>query len=180
MFKQPERLYEGQTIKLDRMTQRLFQAMTTIHHKNNVKPKELSLNCNNRHQRTIKRKSATIGILQRNLQTQMTQLFLNKQKQFTSAVQQLDLLSPLKIMGRGYSYTTKEDRVVKTVTELQPADQLTIHYADGTVQANVETITAKKRSFNMPAKEKTFEESLNALEEIVQRLERGDVPLKKP
>ena len=29
----------------------------------------------------------------------------------------------------------------------------------------------------MPAKEKTFEESLNALEEIVQRLERGDVPL---
>ena len=51
VFKQPERLYEGQTIKLDRMTQRLFQAMTTIHHKNNVKPKELSLNCNNRHQR---------------------------------------------------------------------------------------------------------------------------------
>ena len=30
----------------------------------------------------------------------------------------------------------------------------------------------------MPAKEKTFEESLNALEEIVQRLERGDVPLE--
>ena len=57
-------------------------------------------------------------------------------------------------------------------------DQLTIHYADGTVQANVETITAKKRSFNMP-KRKTFEESLNALEEIVQRLERGDVPLEE-
>ncbi|WP_277814188.1 exodeoxyribonuclease VII large subunit, partial [Staphylococcus aureus] len=88
-----------------------------------------------------------LAFLQRNLQTQMTQLFLNKQKQFTSAVQQLDLLSPLKIMGRGYSYTTKEDRVVKTVTELQPADQLTIHYADGTVQANVETITAKKEEF---------------------------------
>ena len=30
----------------------------------------------------------------------------------------------------------------------------------------------------MPAKEKTFEESLNALEEIVQRLER-DVPLEE-
>ncbi|BDQ62791.1 exodeoxyribonuclease 7 small subunit [Enterococcus faecalis] len=29
------------------------------------------------------------------------------------------------------------------------------------------------------AKEKTFEESLNALEEIVQRLERGDVPLEE-
>ena len=31
----------------------------------------------------------------------------------------------------------------------------------------------------MLAKEKTFEESLNALEEIVQRLERGDVPLEE-
>ena len=31
----------------------------------------------------------------------------------------------------------------------------------------------------MPAKEKTFEESLNALEELVQRLERGDVPLEE-
>ena len=31
----------------------------------------------------------------------------------------------------------------------------------------------------MPAKEKTFEESLNALEEIVQRLDRGDVPLEE-
>ncbi|MBD9835137.1 exodeoxyribonuclease VII small subunit [Enterococcus faecalis] len=31
----------------------------------------------------------------------------------------------------------------------------------------------------MPAKEKTFEESLNDLEEIVQRLERGDVPLEE-
>ena len=31
----------------------------------------------------------------------------------------------------------------------------------------------------MPVKEKTFEESLNALEEIVHRLERGDVPLEE-
>lgn len=29
------------------------------------------------------------------------------------------------------------------------------------------------------SKEATFEESLNALEEIVQRLERGDVPLEE-
>lgn len=31
----------------------------------------------------------------------------------------------------------------------------------------------------MAAEEKTFEQSLNALEEIVQRLERGDVPLEE-
>ena len=31
----------------------------------------------------------------------------------------------------------------------------------------------------MAAEEKTFEQTLNALEEIVQRLERGDVPLEE-
>ena len=130
------------------MTQRLFQAMTTIHHQ---KQRQAQVIIALLQQQTpkgqLRESQQQLAFLQRNLQTQMTQLFLNKQKQFTSAVQQLDLLSPLKIMGRGYSYTTKEDRVVKTVTELQPADQLTIHYADGTVQANVETITAKKEEF---------------------------------
>ena len=148
VFKQPERLYEGQTIKLDRMTQRLFQAMTTIHHQKQRQAQGIIAQLQQQTPKGQLRESQQqLAFLQRNLQTQMTQLFLNKQKQFTSAVQQLDLLSPLKIMGRGYSYTTKEDRVVKTVTELQPADQLTIHYADGTVQANVETITAKKEEF---------------------------------
>ncbi len=147
MFKQPERLYEGQTIKLDRMTQRLFPS-----NDNDSSPKKqrqaqgiIAQLQQQTPKGQLRESQQQLAFLQRNLQTQMTQLFLNKQKQFTSAVQQLDLLSPLKIMGRGYSYTTKEDRVVKTVTELQPADQLTIHYADGTVQANVETITAKKR-----------------------------------
>uniref|UniRef100_UPI0030C82935 exodeoxyribonuclease VII large subunit n=1 Tax=Enterococcus faecium TaxID=1352 RepID=UPI0030C82935 len=140
--------YEGQTIKLDRRTQPPSQAMTTIQHQKHRQAQGITAQLQQQTPKGQLRESQQqLAFLQRNLQTQMTQLFLNKQKQFTSAVQQLDLLSPLKIMGRGYSYTTKEDRVVKTVTELQPADQLTIHYADGTVQANVETITAKKEEF---------------------------------
>ncbi len=41
-----------------------------------------------------------------------------QQQRFAQAVQSLDLLSPLKIMGRGYSYTTLNDQVVKSVSEL--------------------------------------------------------------
>lgn len=41
-----------------------------------------------------------------------------QQQRFAQAVQSLDLLSPLKIMGRGYSYTTLNDQVVKSVTEI--------------------------------------------------------------
>ena len=141
------RLEQSFLYLLQQRTER-FQAMTTIHHQKQRQAQGIIAQLQQQTPKGQLRESQQqLAFLQRNLQTQMTQLFLNKQKQFTSAVQQLDLLSPLKIMGRGYSYTTKEDRVVKTVTELQPADQLTIHYADGTVQANVETITAKKEEF---------------------------------
>ncbi len=75
----------------------------------------------------------------------MTQLFLNKQKQFTSCCSTIRLTQPTQNDGRGYSYTTKEDRVVKTVTELQPADQLTIHYADGTVSSKRRNNNSEKR-----------------------------------
>ncbi|WP_213068462.1 exodeoxyribonuclease VII large subunit, partial [Acinetobacter baumannii] len=102
VFKQPERLYEGQTIKLDRMTQRLFQAMTTIQHQKQRQAQGIIAQLQQQTPKGQLRESQQqLAFLQRNLQTQMTQLFLNKQKQFTSAVQQLDLLSPLKIMGRG-------------------------------------------------------------------------------
>lgn len=60
-----------------------------------------------------------------------------KQQAFEQTVQALDLLSPLKIMGRGYSYTTKDTKVVKSVHELAKNDHLNIHYKDGRVQTKV-------------------------------------------
>ncbi len=40
-------------------------------------------------------------------------------------------------MGRGYSYTTKDTKVVKSVHELAKNDHLNIHYKDGRVQTKV-------------------------------------------
>ena len=48
-------------------------------------------------------------------------------------------------MGRGYSYTTKEERVIKSVAELSTDDTVTIHYADGTIEAAVQSVVSKKK-----------------------------------
>lgn len=72
---------------------------------------------------------------------QSRQLIEEKQQQMQQAIQSLDLLSPLKIMGRGYSYTTKDETVVKSVAGLRPKDELLIHYQDG--QAKVQVIELK-------------------------------------
>jgi exodeoxyribonuclease VII large subunit len=43
-------------------------------------------------------------------------------------------------MGRGYSYVTQNDHVVKSVTDLKPTTA-TIHLSDGTAEAEIKTIT---------------------------------------
>ncbi|MGC3365305.1 exodeoxyribonuclease VII large subunit, partial [Enterococcus faecium] len=63
-----------------------------------------------------------------------------QQQRFAQAVQSLDLLSPLKILGRGYSYTTLNDQVVKSVSEIHHGDLLTILYQDGIVKGQVQEI----------------------------------------
>ncbi|MBM7689518.1 exodeoxyribonuclease VII large subunit [Enterococcus ureilyticus] len=142
VFKQPERLYEGQTIKLDRINQRLFQSMETIYHQKQRTAQEIIAQFR---QQTplgqIREGQQQLSFLAKSLHDRMDQYMKDRQKQFTSAVQQLDLLSPLKIMGRGYSYTTKDQQVIKSVNELQVKEKIQIHYVDGLVDTVIEKIT---------------------------------------
>ncbi|WP_207694517.1 exodeoxyribonuclease 7 large subunit [Enterococcus sp. DIV0212c] len=142
VFKQPDRLYEGQTIKLDRITQRLIQSMETVYHQKQRTAQEIIAQFRQQTpQGQIREGQQQLKFLNKSLHDRMEQYMKDKEKQFTSAVQQLDLLSPLKIMGRGYSYTTKEQQVIKSVNELQPKEKIQIHYVDGVVDTVIEKVS---------------------------------------
>lgn len=49
----------------------------------------------------------------------------------------LDNLSPLKIMGRGYSLVYKGEELVKSVGAIKNGDEITVRFSDGTVKAVV-------------------------------------------
>ncbi len=141
VFKQPDRLYEGQAIKLDRITQRLTQSMETVYHQKQRIAQEIIAQFKQQTpQGQIREGQQQLTFLSKTLHDRMEQYMKDKEKQFTSAVQQLDLLSPLKIMGRGYSYTTKEQQVVKSVNELKTKEKIQIHYVDGIVDTVIEKI----------------------------------------
>lgn len=145
IFNQPERLYEAQTIKYDHMTQRAIQAMETRIHQSFRMAQDIFAALNERSPKAkLREYQQKLVYLTQSLDRQMKQLMIEKNTQYVSQVQQLDLLSPLKIMGRGYSYTTKENQVIKTVSELQIDDTVTIHYADGLILANVTKIQLEK------------------------------------
>ncbi len=143
IFRQPMRLYEAQSIQLDRLTQRLQQETTVLV---NQREKQLLQVIGRFEQATplnrVRNTQQQVDYLTNRLQQQMTVLMENKGQKMAHAIASLDLLSPLKIMGRGYTYTTQENQVIRSVKELTEKE-LTIHFVDGTVQSTIDKIVEK-------------------------------------
>lgn len=59
--------------------------------------------------------------------------------QLHSAIRQLDALSPLKVMARGYSlvYDEQEKRLIKSIADVQPGDLVRVKVADGQLDCHV-------------------------------------------
>jgi len=125
IFEQPWRMYEGISQRLDKTIERLrFLSPLTSIEKMQV--------------RTL---TAQTHLIER----------MNKQMDLTKAktrtmIDALDLLSPLKILSRGFSYTTKEEKMIKSVEQVVVNDDITVHLADGLVQAKIREV--KKNAEN--------------------------------
>ncbi|WP_058303723.1 exodeoxyribonuclease VII large subunit [Gorillibacterium timonense] len=63
----------------------------------------------------------------------------NKSREWESTIRQLDALSPLKVMARGYSlvYEEGEKKLVRSVKQVQPGDLLRVRLGDGKLAASV-------------------------------------------
>ncbi|MEO1231426.1 MAG: exodeoxyribonuclease VII large subunit, partial [Myxococcota bacterium] len=53
----------------------------------------------------------------------------------------LHALSPLAVLGRGYAVVTKEDRVVRSSTEVRPGDSLRVRVGKGSFGVSVEDVS---------------------------------------
>ena len=60
----------------------------------------------------------------------------NKNK-YIELVSKLDTLSPLKTLTRGYSIIEKDGKIVKSITDLQTGDNISIRLKDGEKQAKI-------------------------------------------
>ena len=68
-------------------------------------------------------------------------IFSDKENKFSLNLKKLELLSPLKILNRGYSACfDKENKIVKSVKQVSVNDMLDIKLSDGTLKTKVEQI----------------------------------------
>ena len=65
----------------------------------------------------------------------------DKQKEFSSAAAKLDALSPLRVLVRGYSVATKDNKIINSVEQVTEGDKINIRFYDGSVDC---TVTERK------------------------------------
>lgn len=145
IFRQPERIYEGYTVKLDQMQLRLTNQMINqlSAQKNQLQRLQMRLG-NISPAREVLRAKQQAAQMEETLQKAMQRYMLQKQQKLANGIQNLDFLSPLKIMARGYSYTTKEGSIVNAVKQLQSGDKLRINFADGYAESEVKRVVEEK------------------------------------
>jgi exodeoxyribonuclease VII large subunit len=139
VFQQPQRLYEKSTIQLDQTTQMLI---ITMKQKLQTEEKRL-LHLQSRLKENTPKKG--LFVAQQNLQFQIKTLqktmkyyLAQKKTKFINTLQALDFLSPLKTMGRGFTYTTNtKKQLIKTINDLKKNEKLLLHYNDGIAKVNV-------------------------------------------
>ena len=145
VFKQPKRLYEAFSIQLDTLNRRLEHSLKLeIQEKNK---KFLLLEKKLEAQQLSERLSLLnqqMTYLDEALTKNMTQLMSDKKRQLGQTMVNLDLLSPLQTMLRGYSYVTVNDHIIKSIDSVAKDDKISIHLSDGIVEAVVEEVSKEE------------------------------------
>lgn len=69
----------------------------------------------------------------------MAGIFKEQSRRLAGSIRQLDALSPLKVMARGYSlaYDEQERRLIRSIEDVQPGDLIKLRLADGRLDCHV-------------------------------------------
>lgn len=145
IFQQPTRLYENYAQKVDQLTQQLRQQQERrlTNAANDVAQVYNRLLAYNP-QRLVDQERLTVQQLAARLQTAAQSKTQQTAQQLQALTKQLHSLDPLKIMERGYTYVTRNGKVVNQAAQLNTGEPLILHFADGEVTVTITDIKEKK------------------------------------
>jgi exodeoxyribonuclease VII large subunit len=140
VLREPRRQLQAPTERLDRLTERLRHKMrerVSRSHEALLRLDRKLSAFNPRQQAIFARRRASGS--QRQLMNAMQALLKEKRQLWLSQVRQMDALSPLKVMQRGYSlvYDEKEKQLIKSIGQVQPGDLLKVRLTDGRIDCHV-------------------------------------------
>lgn len=145
-LKNPAALYEQQSQKIDLLSNRL-----------NIAIQKEIVNATNRFELAASKLNPNLLINQINKiatnNHNLLQMLINKTKNIIAEKQaaekllvgQLDSLSPLKVISRGYAIVTNSDKtLISSVKQLEPNENLKLRFIDGYAKTTVREVTEEK------------------------------------
>ncbi|MFA9353363.1 exodeoxyribonuclease VII large subunit [Pediococcus pentosaceus] len=146
IFQEPQRLYEGYVQNVDILTEKLIslekQQITTA--EGSFKTLNSRLLANTPTSR-IKMAKQNVEHLRQMTNNNITNRFSKYANDLNSLIGSLDTLSPLKIMSRGYTYVTRDTKVVKSIEDLSIDDKIQLNFSDGSANAVIKTINSEDK-----------------------------------
>ena len=142
----PQLRLARQQTTLERLQQRLNVAMDAKLRRSNQQQQRLMQRLNQQQpQPRIHRAQTRLQQLEYRLSQVVTARLNNTRQRFGTAIAQLEAVSPLATLARGYSVTTATDgKVLKKTKQVQSGDTLTTRLEDGWVESQVTGITPVK------------------------------------
>ena len=128
---------------LDQLSLRLRSSMLNKLQRVKDKQQNLSERLRSPHQ-LLKLKQQRFSALEQRLLSAFERHYTQRRQHLLNLSSQLDLLSPLHTLERGFatvSLTVKPKQMVRTVNQLHPGDSISLRLCDGQVTAKVTTTT---------------------------------------
>lgn len=145
-MRQPQRRLEEAAQRLDSVQLRMKQSMKQLMRLRREQYSRLSEQMKRyRISEQLNERHTKVMTLRSRLDARMRQQWQQKQLQFASRLAQLDALSPLKVMQRGFSLVYSGDQLVKSVNQFASGDELVVRLSDGSATARVERIEREEK-----------------------------------
>ncbi|MCK9857313.1 exodeoxyribonuclease VII large subunit [Paenibacillus sp. ATY16] len=139
-FVHPRKYLLDQAQRLDRLQERLQHRTLRLTERGKAKLERLQSQLAGHHpgEQAAFAAKRLQGDMKR-LEQAMVSSLKERRLQLHSAIRQLDALSPLKVMARGYSlvYDEQEKRLIKSIADVQPGDLVRVKVADGQLDCHV-------------------------------------------
>lgn len=138
-FRYPHRLYEQKLEQLDKKTEQLVRSAQKLFSLKTSELEHIERRLQrNRPQDKLEAAHERQEKAAKALFRAMSVILAKKQAEFTHKLSQLEALSPLKIMERGYSLTYGPDgSLLKSAADIQVEEKVTVKLADGALICEV-------------------------------------------
>lgn len=140
MLTQPHRQLQEPAQRLDRLREQLLYRLRqrVAASKETAMKLERKLSAHNPKQQLGFAKKR-VEVARHQLLQSMQSVSKESRHRWTVQLRQLDALSPLKVMQRGYSlaYDEQQKRIIKSIRQVQPGDMIRIRLTDGKLDCHV-------------------------------------------